>query len=50
VFYLMSRGVPRPEAELAVINGFFEELLDRIPFERVQDRLRASLEDKIVGR
>ncbi len=50
VFYLMSRGVPRPEAELAVINGFFEELLDRIPFERVQARLRESLETKIVGR
>ncbi len=50
VFYLMSRGVPRPEAELAVINGFFEELLDRVPFERVQARLRDSLEAKIVGR
>lgn len=49
VFYLMSRGVPRPEAELAVIAGFFEELLDRVPFERVQDRLRASLQAKIVG-
>ncbi|MBW4435736.1 MAG: Fe-S cluster assembly protein SufD [Pleurocapsa minor GSE-CHR-MK-17-07R] len=50
VFYLMSRGVPRAEAELAVINGFFEELLDRVPYERVRDRLRASLEAKIVGK
>lgn len=50
VFYLMSRGIPRPDAELMVIEGFFEELLDRIPFERVRDRLRASLEAKIVGR
>lgn len=49
VFYLMSRGVPRAEAELAVINGYFEELLDRVPFDRVRDRLRASLEAKIVG-
>ncbi len=49
VFYLMSRGVPRADAELAVSEGFFEELLDRIPFERVQDRLRTSLEAKIVG-
>lgn len=50
VFYLMSRGIPRADAELMVTEGFFEELLDRIPFERVQDRLRASLEAKIVGK
>ena len=50
VFYLMSRGIPRPDAELMVTEGFFEELLDRIPFERVQNRLRASLEAKIVGK
>ncbi len=49
VFYLMSRGIPRAEAELMVTEGFFEELLDRIPFERVRDRLRAALEAKIVG-
>ncbi len=49
VFYLMSRGVPRAVAELTVAEGFFEELLERIPFERVQDRLRAALEAKIIG-
>jgi len=49
VFYLMSRGIPRDQAELMVAEGFFEELLERIPFARVQDRLRASLESKIVG-
>lgn len=50
VFYLMSRGIPRAVAELTVAEGFFEELLERIPFERVQDRLRTALEAKIVGR
>lgn len=50
VFYLMSRGIPRDQAELMVTEGFFEELLDRVPFERVQERLRASLEAKIVGK
>lgn len=49
VFYLMSRGIPRPEAELMVIDGFFDELLQRIPFERVRERLQASMEAKIVG-
>jgi Fe-S cluster assembly protein SufD len=50
VFYLMSRGVPREEAELTVSEGFFEELLERIPFPKVQDRLRVALEEKILGR
>ncbi len=49
IFYLMSRGIPRPDAELMVIDGFFDELLHRIPFERVRDRLKAAMEDKIVG-
>ncbi|MBC6936546.1 MAG: Fe-S cluster assembly protein SufD [Chloroflexi bacterium] len=49
VFYLMSRGIPRPTAELMVIDGFFDELLQRIPFERVRERLQAAMEAKIIG-
>lgn len=49
VFYLMSRGIHRPDAELMVIDGFFDELLQRIPFERVRERLQAAMEAKIVG-
>jgi Fe-S cluster assembly protein SufD len=49
VFYLMSRGIPRAEAQLMVIDGFFDELLQRIPFERVRERLQAAMEAKIVG-
>lgn len=50
VFYLMSRGIERPDAELMVIDGFFDELLQRIPFERVRERLQAAMEAKITGR
>lgn len=49
VFYLMSRGIERPTAELMVIDGFFDELLQRIPFERVRERLQAAMETKIIG-
>lgn len=49
IFYLMSRGIERPQAELMVIEGFFDELLQRIPFERVRDRLMEEIEAKIVG-
>jgi Fe-S cluster assembly protein SufD len=50
VFYLMSRGIPRDEAELILIEGFFDELLERIPYQPVRDRLREALDKKIVGR
>lgn len=49
IFYLMSRGITRPEAQLMVIKGFFDELLERIPFERVRQRLEDAIEAKIVG-
>ena len=49
VFYLMSRGIERPQAELMLISGFFDELLQRIPFEKVVTRLTEEIEAKIVG-
>jgi len=49
LFYLMSRGITRPQAQLMVIDGFFDELLQRIPFERVRERLQEEIEAKIIG-
>jgi len=49
IYYLMSRGIERPLAELMLIEGFFDELLQRIPFERVRERLMDEIEAKIVG-
>jgi Fe-S cluster assembly protein SufD len=49
IFYLMSRGITRPQAELMVIEGFFDELLDRVPFEGVRERLQAAVEAKIIN-
>lgn len=49
IHYLMSRGIPRNEAELMVIDGFFDELLQRVPFERVRDRLKEEIEAKILS-
>jgi len=46
VFYLMSRGIPRKQAERLIIDGFFMPVLDRIPFEGVRGRLLAAIEDK----
>lgn len=49
VHYLMSRGIPRNQAELMLIRGFFDELLQRVPFERVVARLEESVEAKILS-
>lgn len=49
IFYLMSRGIPRNEAQLMIIDGFFDELLQRIPFERVRERLQDAIEAKILS-
>ncbi len=47
VFYLMTRGLPRAEAERMVVDGFFAPVLERIPFERVRDRFRAMIDAKM---
>ena len=49
IFYLMSRGITRPQAQLMIIEGFFDELLQRIPFEPVRQRLMREIEAKIIG-
>ena len=47
IFYLMSRGVPRAEAEKVVVDGFFDPVLQRIPFEGVRQRLKKAIEAKM---
>jgi Fe-S cluster assembly protein SufD len=47
IFYLMTRGLPRAEAERMVVDGFFAPVLERIPFERVRDRFRAMIDAKM---
>jgi len=49
IFYLMSRGLPRREAEKLAVDGFFQPIMDRIPFETVRERLKASIERKHLG-
>ena len=47
VFYLMSRGIPRPIAEQLIVNAFFQPVLDRIPHDRVRQRLEKSFAAKM---
>jgi Fe-S cluster assembly scaffold protein SufB len=46
VFYLMSRGLSREAARKAIVLGFLEPVVARIPLPDAQDRLRGLLERK----
>lgn len=49
IYYLMARGITRPEAEKLIVDGFFVPVLDRIPFEQVRDRMMDYVEQKLLG-
>ena len=43
VFYLQSRGLTRSEATRAIVEGFFEPLLEQIPLPGVRERVRETV-------
>jgi Fe-S cluster assembly protein SufD len=47
LFYLMSRGLSRAEAERLIVRGFFQDVLDRIELEPVREALADALEARI---
>ncbi|MEJ2313162.1 MAG: Fe-S cluster assembly protein SufD [Gemmatimonadales bacterium] len=47
LFYLMSRGLDRQQAERLLVFGFFDEVLKRIPVEGVRKRIGEAIEEKI---
>jgi Fe-S cluster assembly protein SufD len=49
LFYLRSRGLPRPEAERMIIQGFFEPVLERIPAESLRTTVTAAVERKAAA-
>jgi Fe-S cluster assembly protein SufD len=50
VFYLMSRGLSEDDARKAIVLGFLEPVVARIPLPEAQDRLRELLERKWPGK
>jgi len=47
VFYLMSRGITRTEAEKLIVDGFFDEVIERVPVESVQKTVREAIDRRI---
>lgn len=47
LFYLESRGIPRKDAARLVVEGFFDPIMQRIPFEGVRERFQQAILEKM---
>ncbi len=47
VFYLRSRGIPYADAERLIVEGFFDPIMQRIPFEGVRSRFQEAITTKM---
>ncbi len=47
LFYLTSRGLSRNEAELLIVKGFFEPVIQKIPMEDIRDKIQKIIEGKM---
>ncbi|MGG1676891.1 Fe-S cluster assembly protein SufD [Neobacillus sp. NRS-1170] len=47
LYYLMSRGIPKKEAERLVIHGFLAPVVNQLPIEGVKKQLTEVIERKV---
>jgi Fe-S cluster assembly protein SufD len=47
MFYLQSRGISRSDAERLIVEGFFDPIMQRIPFEGVRTRFQDAICKKL---
>ena len=50
LFYLLARGIPKPEAEALLVQAFIGEVLETIADEALRDALTARAERWLVER
>jgi len=48
LFYLRTRGIPLKDAERIVVEGFFDPIMQRIPFEGVRERFQQAIHEKMT--
>jgi Fe-S cluster assembly protein SufD len=47
IFYLLSRGIPYPQAERLIVEGFFAPIMQRIQFDGVRQRFQQAIMEKM---
>jgi Fe-S cluster assembly protein SufD len=50
MFYLMSRGIPKEEAETMMVRGFLDELVDPIEDEALAEALHGVIDGWLLGK
>jgi len=43
LFYLQARGIPLPEAERLIVQGYFRPVIERVPLAHMRDRLEEEI-------
>ncbi|MFN2449299.1 MAG: Fe-S cluster assembly protein SufD [Candidatus Baltobacteraceae bacterium] len=49
IFYMISRGIAREDAEKMIALGFFEPVVERFPTNALREMLRRALEAKVLA-
>src|SRR5258707_1244642 len=49
LFYLFSRGIPQLKAKGLIVNGFLNEVVDRLSSEDIKTYLRGQITDRLRG-
>ncbi len=47
LFYLLSRGIPDRDARRLIVEGFFDPVMQRIPYEGVRQRFQQAIVQKL---
>jgi Fe-S cluster assembly protein SufD len=47
LFYLLSRGIPDRDARRLIVEGFFDPIMQRIPYEGVRQRFQQAIVQKL---
>jgi Fe-S cluster assembly protein SufD len=47
IYYLESRGLRRTDAERLIVEGFFDPIMQRIPFDGVKNRFQRAIIEKM---
>ena len=47
IYYLESRGLRRTDAERLIVEGFFDPIMQRIPFDGVKNRFQLAIVEKM---
>ena len=48
MYYLRSHGLPEPDAQRLIIDGFLQELVERLPEGRIRELAGSALENRLA--